>query len=592
MSDFHNMDEINAKYNFNPKSHITHPPASEEDFRDTFAKVRILAQSNGVDMTDPAIGDMIAELSERLADAVTEGKWLMDILSMPEYAGTEIKPLTGIHPDQTMAAKMGIENLAFRHGIDLSAPAMQQFLSELIPLSARITANTHRLNWYMHPKIRENKENYMDLLRMAELAGVPMDTPRMKKLTEAANIMGEISLYEALKLVHDEATGMLAAVSNENDNRVAASDTYKHRALLKANGFKWDGSKWVIPTDQMDVAKTVLTQANKTEYLIDKLEDIEKMVASSEPSDKSSLLSNKITQYIKQLASETDEKAASSEIRRYLDFFANFHQYSFTNKMLVYIQRPDATKVASFKKWKEKNRQVVKGAKGITIFVPIFDKDKNPLQNPEAEGKSRPMRFTTGNVFDISDTKPINDEGEVPETPQWWGDNTPDETCDELFDLVQIAATSEGIDVTRHASTKGEKGYSAGGHINISSDVEGAGKVATMVHEYAHELMHRPESKFFVGQEDISSKEVKELQAESVSYIVMKHYGIQVEHQTTYLALWKANSESIERNMATLSKVSEYIIRKLDGAAGAEMAAEKEDGFTESIVTEMVSRLR
>ena len=60
---------------------------------------------------------------------------------------------------------------------------------------------------------------------------------------------------------------------------------------------------------------------------------------------------------------------------------------------------------------------------------------------------------------------------------------------------------------------------------------------------------------------------MKELQAESVSYVVLKHYGLPVQHHTTYLALWKANKEKIQKNLEGISKVSQFIINKIDEEA-------------------------
>jgi hypothetical protein len=273
--------------------------------------------------------------------------------------------------------------------------------------------------------------------------------------------------------------------------------------------------------------------------------------------------------YIDDLASATDEAAAAEEIRKYLDFFSNFYQYSFFNKILIYIQNPDATQVASYKNWRKKHRQVKKGAKGMQILVPIFPKGRNPkYDDVDEDDKAQPVRFIVGSVFDIKDTEAIDERGEAPEEPEWWGDNTPSETAKDLFNLVVKAAEAEGIDITSDDAKGGEKGYSSGGHINITSNVEGVGEVSTMVHEFAHELMHwKDRSKFYVGDEAAGNRKLKELQAESVSYVVLKHYKLPVEHHTKYLALWRATGEKIKNNIETISKVAHYIIKKIDAQA-------------------------
>jgi hypothetical protein len=162
----------------------------------------------------------------------------------------------------------------------------------------------------------------------------------------------------------------------------------------------------------------------------------------------------------------------------------------------------------------------------------------------------------------------MDERGDIPDEPQWWGDNTPSETADELFMYASEVASDLGIKVTQSDAKGGEKGFAAGDHINISSDVSGAGRLSTMIHEIAHELMHfKAKSIFYQDDEVRGSSALKELQAESVSYVVLKHYGLPVSHHTTYLALWKANKEKIQSNLEVISKVAQFIISKIDEEA-------------------------
>src|SRR5258708_38896151 len=60
---------------------------------------------------------------------------------------------------------------------------------------------------------------------------------------------------------------------------------------------------------------------------------------------------------LKDLADGIDRLTRSAEWKRYLDVQARFHHYSFANTMLIVMQCPTATRVASFKKWQELGRQ-------------------------------------------------------------------------------------------------------------------------------------------------------------------------------------------------------------------------------------------
>ena len=105
---------------------------------------------------------------------------------------------------------------------------------------------------------------------------------------------------------------------------------------------------------------------------------------------------------------------------------SRFHRYSVNNTMLIYMQKPDATLVAGFNKWKNQfERHVKKGEHGITIIAPTPYKKKieEMKRDPDthapildADGKAVmekkeieiPM-FRPVKVFDVSQTdgKPL-----------------------------------------------------------------------------------------------------------------------------------------------------------------------------------------
>lgn len=384
----------------------------------------------------------------------------------------------------------------------------------------------------------------------------------------------------------------LVVVSDAGDRKSQSAETFRNKEKLKAAGFRWDGNinSWTIDQSQLRKAQEVLSGISKTpiERFIDKVEEIPEFLQNTDNLSKKDELGQKIDGFIEQLSTAVDAASVSASVKNFLAFNAKFRGYSFHNTLLIYLQNPKATKVAGFKQWEEKfHRRVKKGAKGISILAPITVKKKeddtqkatvsptpaSPLAGTgpdDGSEKDKPqqryMRFMAVTVFDIADTEPIDERGNVTE-PEWHGSNEPNEKANELFQCAVEMATDMGIKVGSDGSRHGEQGWSAGDHINISSDIDGVNKAATTIHEIAHELLHHKKtSPFYIGDEESGtlSKEVKELQAESVSFVVIKYYDLPAEHQATYIALWKGNKDSVRQNLTTIKKAADFIIGELD----------------------------
>jgi hypothetical protein len=406
---------------------------------------------------------------------------------------------------------------------------------------------------------------------------------------------------EALILKRDKENKKLIVFSDLENERAASGETFKNKDKLKNAGFKWDNNNkaWTIGDDELMKAISTLNTINKSEKFIDKLEDIEEAIASSDVPNKTSL-NDRIKLFVDDLANATDEAAADAKIKQYLNFFGKLRKRSFTNTFLIFIQNPDATHVEGYRTWQTKfHRYVKKGAKGITIFAPVTSKKSDELTDGDpgldAEVKKKSIvTFKPATVFDVADTEPIDEKGELPEEPKWFDENSPSETADELYGYVEILLQELGINLTTLDAKGGEKGFSAGDHINLTSDVKGVGRLSTLIHELAHELMHWKKTSPFYDEENIgsnNSRALQELQAESVSYTVLRHYNIPVQHHATYLALWRANKDSIKNNLDTILKVSEFIISRIDRIVSEEKKNSPETGEELQEIRKMISKL-
>ena len=260
---------------------------------------------------------------------------------------------------------------------------------------------------------------------------------------------------------------------------------------------------------------------------------------------KSQQLTSQITQHIQELAKATDAARLSEGMQRYLETCARFHQYSYNNLWLILMARPDATQVAGFCKWKEMGRYVCKGEKGIPILAPIIRK----IENEDRTEKYHIVGFKVVYLFDISQT-----EGEpLPEPPEWKSPEKHQELLERLFRYVD----QKGIQITLRELPGDVQGVSRGGAIEIDSN---AG-TKTVIHEIAHELMHQGSNRH------LTTPAIRELEAESVAYVVARYFGVGNLNSPNYAALWGADAEAILNHMERIRETASAIINGLEGEA-------------------------
>lgn len=260
-----------------------------------------------------------------------------------------------------------------------------------------------------------------------------------------------------------------------------------------------------------------------------------------QPRFSSSELSASITERIKELAQATDEARMTEEMCAYLETCARFHQYSPCNVWCILMACPDATNVAGYQKWRSFNRYVRKGEQGIPILAPIFVQE-----NPDDSTSKQELKgFRVVYVFDISQT-----EGEpLPEPPNW---KSPEQNAILSQRLIDFAK-QKGISVTVKKLEGDTQGLSRGGEIELDPS---AG-TKTLIHEIAHELLHQDENRPL-------DKTIRELEAESVAYVVGKHFGLDGLSSPNYVALHGATSEMILGHLERIRKKACVIISLIE----------------------------
>ena len=192
----------------------------------------------------------------------------------------------------------------------------------------------------------------------------------------------------------------------------------------------------------------------------------------------------------------------SEKYMRYLSVMSKFHRYSVNNTMLIYMQRPDATLVAGFNKWKNQfERHVKKGEHGITIIAPTPYKKKieEMKRDPDthapildADGKAVmeekeieiPM-FRPVKVFDVSQT----DGKPLPELASSLSGTVPHY---EAF--LEAVRRSAPVPIEFEPMAENMDGYFSSEQQRIALR-EGMSEVQTIsaaVHETAHSKLHDP----------------------------------------------------------------------------------------------------
>jgi antirestriction protein ArdC len=239
---------------------------------------------------------------------------------------------------------------------------------------------------------------------------------------------------------------------------------------------------------------------------------------------------------------------------------SRLHQYSFGNCMLIAIQRPEATHVAGFHRWKQLGRFVKKGEKGIFILAPIVRRAKanregqaNDDVTDDGEERTRSVcGFRAVYVFDVTQTE----GAELPEFSRVEGD--PGDKVQKLESVIR----NHGIDLIYEQHLGGADGRSEGGKITLREGLPPAEQFAVLAHELAHELLHRTERR------KETTREIRELEAEAVAFVVSKAAGLNgISRSADYIQLYSGDKQLLMESLDHIQRVASSIIEELASAA-------------------------
>ncbi|MGA3035716.1 MAG: ArdC family protein [Terracidiphilus sp.] len=263
------------------------------------------------------------------------------------------------------------------------------------------------------------------------------------------------------------------------------------------------------------------------------------------------------------------EAGKSETLTAYLGAMARFHSYSFGNIMAIARQRPAATRVAGLRAWNELGRFVRKGEKGIQILAPMIGqrrrRDAEEQEPSTTDAKPAPMLigFRAVYVFDIGQT----DGAELPE----FDHTITGEIGGQRDKLIAFLAT-QNIKLEFNEKIAPALGVSYGGKIVILPGQSKAEEFTTLVHETAHELLHRAERRTFTTQT------IRETEAEAVAFIVGQAVGLEMGTASSdYIQMYAGNAALLAESLEVIQRTSAVIlaaVETVDAVEEAEAVAE------------------
>ena len=267
----------------------------------------------------------------------------------------------------------------------------------------------------------------------------------------------------------------------------------------------------------------------------------------------------------------------------YLQTLSKFHNYSFSNTMLIAMQ--GGTFVKGYQQWKnEFDRHVKANEKSIKILAPSPYKVKREVEKIDPQ---------TGKVVIGRDGKPVTETKEIQipafkvvsvfDVSQTEGKEIPGITDNELTgDVEQYRDFFTALERTSpftmgfealEGTVKGRCFYDEQ-RIAINEGMSELQNVKTAIHEIAHATLHNIDR----DAPERPDRSTREVQAESIAFTVCQHYGLDTsDYSFNYIATWSSGRElaELKNSLATIRSTAAELINTIDGHL-AEIRKERE----------------
>lgn len=257
----------------------------------------------------------------------------------------------------------------------------------------------------------------------------------------------------------------------------------------------------------------------------------------------------------------------SGQYAAYLTAMSKFHHYSFGNAMLIFMQCPNASHVAGYHDWKRKfGRQVKRGEHGITILAPCPYRRRKEVEETAPDGSTattiqlvQRVGFRTVTVFDVSQTegKPLSEL-----VHKLTGDVADYERMTEAI----CALSPYPINIEAFPGAAYGCCNFVEQRILVQPDMSQVQTIKTMIHEVSHAKLHALKEDAVSGENRSEQRSSREVEAESVAYVVCQHFGIDTsDYSFGYVAGWSRGKDlsqlktSLERIRDTAAELIDSI---------------------------------
>lgn len=236
-------------------------------------------------------------------------------------------------------------------------------------------------------------------------------------------------------------------------------------------------------------------------------------------------------------------------VDKFIDFIKKNDKTKFTNKNIAYIKD-----ICDYMKFKN-----------IDSLISFLDRKKFSGDHPIIENA-----FKSVQVYDYAQTESIPGWEQSTGEKEWkpiskdiWDFSNEESNSNIEFITNAIIGYAKSINKEIDLENYEGKasGYSSGGKITINKESKGLRRLAALIHELAHELLHWDLS---APKKQLKENPNAEVEAESTTYVVLTHFGLPAVQSVNYILLHSGDSNKIMESFHNINFASKEIINNIN----------------------------